>query len=171
MTVVHSRTPDAKSICAEADILVAAIGRPEMVRGDWVKPGAAVIDVGTNPVPVSYLTSHHGKSPLQHPPGLAIVSHCYAWRQGIHENSSRLRSAKLSAIVSVVAGCQQEERVQAGGGRGLRRGQGASSFYHPCPRGRGPYDHHHAALQHGGRRTAHLWKGSSCAALTMGLEF
>lgn len=53
VTVVHSRTPDAKAICAEADILVAAIGRPEMVRGDWIKPGAAVIDVGTNPVPVS----------------------------------------------------------------------------------------------------------------------
>ena len=53
VTVVHSRTPDAQAICAEADILVAAIGRAEMVRGDWIKPGAAVIDVGTNPVPVS----------------------------------------------------------------------------------------------------------------------
>lgn len=53
VTVVHSRTPDPKSICAEADILVAAIGKPEMVKGDWIKPGAAVIDVGTNPVPVS----------------------------------------------------------------------------------------------------------------------
>jgi 5,10-methylene-tetrahydrofolate dehydrogenase/methenyl tetrahydrofolate cyclohydrolase len=53
VTVVHSRTPDAQAICAEADILVAAIGRAEMVRGNWIKPGAAVIDVGTNPVPVS----------------------------------------------------------------------------------------------------------------------
>jgi len=52
VTVVHSRTPDARSIVAEADIVVAAIGKPEMVRGDWIKPGAAVIDVGTNPVPV-----------------------------------------------------------------------------------------------------------------------
>ncbi len=53
VTVVHSRTPDARAICAEADILVAAIGQAEMVRGDWIKPGAAVIDVGTNPIPVS----------------------------------------------------------------------------------------------------------------------
>lgn len=52
VTVVHSRTPNPQAICAEADILVAGIGKPEMVRGDWIKPGAAVIDVGTNPIPV-----------------------------------------------------------------------------------------------------------------------
>ena len=52
MTVVHSRTADPQAICAEADILIAAIGKPEMVKGSWIKPGAAVIDVGTNPVPV-----------------------------------------------------------------------------------------------------------------------
>lgn len=52
VTVVHSRTPDAKSIISQADIVIAAIGKPEFVRGDWIKPGAAVIDVGTNPVPV-----------------------------------------------------------------------------------------------------------------------
>jgi methylenetetrahydrofolate dehydrogenase (NADP+)/methenyltetrahydrofolate cyclohydrolase len=53
VTVVHSKTQDAQAICAEADILIAAIGKPEMVKADWVKPGAAVIDVGTNPIPVS----------------------------------------------------------------------------------------------------------------------
>ena len=53
VTVVHSKTKDAQAICAEADILIAAIGKPEMVKADWVKPGAAVIDVGTNPIPVS----------------------------------------------------------------------------------------------------------------------
>ena len=52
MTVVHSKTKDAQAICAEADILIAAIGKAEMVKADWVKPGAAVIDVGTNPTPV-----------------------------------------------------------------------------------------------------------------------
>ena len=52
VTVVHSRTADAKSIVSQADIVIAAIGKPEFVRGDWIKPGAAVIDVGTNPVPV-----------------------------------------------------------------------------------------------------------------------
>jgi methylenetetrahydrofolate dehydrogenase (NADP+)/methenyltetrahydrofolate cyclohydrolase len=48
VTVAHSRTRDLAAICRTADILVAAVGRPEMVRGDWVKPGATVIDVGIN---------------------------------------------------------------------------------------------------------------------------
>lgn len=48
VTVAHSRTQDLRSVCREADILVAAVGRPEMVRGDWVRPGAIVIDVGIN---------------------------------------------------------------------------------------------------------------------------
>jgi len=50
VTICHSRSKDLPAICREADILVAAVGRPEMVRGDWVKPGAVVIDVGTNAV-------------------------------------------------------------------------------------------------------------------------
>ena len=48
VTIAHSRTGDLRGRCLEADILVAAVGRPEMVRGDWIKPGAAVIDVGIN---------------------------------------------------------------------------------------------------------------------------
>ncbi|MEE4279474.1 MAG: bifunctional methylenetetrahydrofolate dehydrogenase/methenyltetrahydrofolate cyclohydrolase FolD [Halieaceae bacterium] len=48
VTIAHSRTQDLPALCREADILVAAVGRPEMVRGDWVKPGAVVIDVGMN---------------------------------------------------------------------------------------------------------------------------
>ncbi|WP_134500404.1 bifunctional methylenetetrahydrofolate dehydrogenase/methenyltetrahydrofolate cyclohydrolase FolD [Microvirga pakistanensis] len=51
VTVAHSRTRELPGVCREADILVAAVGRPEMVRGDWVKPGAIVIDVGINRVP------------------------------------------------------------------------------------------------------------------------
>ena len=50
VTVAHSRTRDLPAMCRQADILVAAVGRPEMVRGDWVKPGATVIDVGINRV-------------------------------------------------------------------------------------------------------------------------
>lgn len=50
VTVAHSRTRDLPGVCRRADILVAAVGRPEMVRGDWIKPGAAVIDVGINRV-------------------------------------------------------------------------------------------------------------------------
>jgi methylenetetrahydrofolate dehydrogenase (NADP+)/methenyltetrahydrofolate cyclohydrolase len=48
VTIAHSRTKDLQALCATADILVAAVGRPEMVKGDWIKPGATVIDVGIN---------------------------------------------------------------------------------------------------------------------------
>ncbi len=48
VTIAHSRTRDLADECRAADILVAAVGRPEMVRGDWIKPGATVIDVGIN---------------------------------------------------------------------------------------------------------------------------
>ena len=51
VTVAHSRSRDLPALCRTADILVAAVGRPEMIRGDWIKPGAAVIDVGINRVP------------------------------------------------------------------------------------------------------------------------
>lgn len=51
VTVAHSRTRDLPEVCRRADILVAAVGRPEMIRGDWIKPGATVIDVGINRVP------------------------------------------------------------------------------------------------------------------------
>jgi methylenetetrahydrofolate dehydrogenase (NADP+)/methenyltetrahydrofolate cyclohydrolase len=51
VTIAHSRTQDLAAVCREADILVPAVGRPEMVRGDWVKPGATIIDVGINRVP------------------------------------------------------------------------------------------------------------------------
>ncbi|MDZ7909108.1 MAG: bifunctional methylenetetrahydrofolate dehydrogenase/methenyltetrahydrofolate cyclohydrolase FolD [Gemmobacter sp.] len=48
VTIAHSRTKDLAAVCRSADILVAAVGRPEMIPGDWVKPGATVIDVGIN---------------------------------------------------------------------------------------------------------------------------
>ena len=51
VTIAHSRTRDLPALCRTADILVAAVGRPEMIRGDWIRPGAAVIDVGINRVP------------------------------------------------------------------------------------------------------------------------
>ncbi len=51
VTVAHSRTRDLPGVCRRADILVAAVGRPEMIRGDWIKPGATVIDVGINRMP------------------------------------------------------------------------------------------------------------------------
>ncbi len=51
VTLAHSKTRDLKMACRGADILLAAVGRPEMVKGDWIRPGAIVIDVGTNRVP------------------------------------------------------------------------------------------------------------------------
>lgn len=50
VTMAHSKTKDLRSVCRNADILVAAVGRPQMVKADWVKPGATVIDVGINRV-------------------------------------------------------------------------------------------------------------------------
>jgi len=51
VTVAHSRTADLPQVCRQADIVVAAVGRPEMITGDWIKDGAVVIDVGINRVP------------------------------------------------------------------------------------------------------------------------
>lgn len=59
VTVVHSKSRDLPALCRNADILVAAIGRPSMIRGDWIKPGAVVIDVGINRI-----DDGHGKSRL-----------------------------------------------------------------------------------------------------------
>lgn len=52
VTVVHSRTKNPEEITREADIVITAVGQPNMVRGSWIKPGAVVIDVGINPVEV-----------------------------------------------------------------------------------------------------------------------
>ncbi|WP_043624969.1 bifunctional methylenetetrahydrofolate dehydrogenase/methenyltetrahydrofolate cyclohydrolase FolD [Ensifer sp. ZNC0028] len=62
VTTAHSRTKDLPAVCRNADILVAAVGRPEMVKADWVKPGATVIDVGINRVPAP--EKGEGKSKL-----------------------------------------------------------------------------------------------------------
>ena len=59
VTVAHSRTRDLPAVVRRADIVVAAVGRPEMVKGDWIKPGATVIDVGINRVP-----SDNGKTKI-----------------------------------------------------------------------------------------------------------
>jgi methylenetetrahydrofolate dehydrogenase (NADP+)/methenyltetrahydrofolate cyclohydrolase len=59
VTIAHSRTQDLPDVVRRADVVVAAVGKPEMVRGDWIKPGATVIDVGINRLP-----SHDGKGRL-----------------------------------------------------------------------------------------------------------
>jgi 5,10-methylene-tetrahydrofolate dehydrogenase/methenyl tetrahydrofolate cyclohydrolase len=59
VTICHSRTRDLPGVVRQADILIAAIGKTQMVRGDWVKPGAAVIDVGINSIPDATKKSGH----------------------------------------------------------------------------------------------------------------
>jgi methylenetetrahydrofolate dehydrogenase (NADP+)/methenyltetrahydrofolate cyclohydrolase len=51
VTIAHSRTRDISDVVRDADVVIAAVGRAEMIRGDWIKPGATVIDVGINRVP------------------------------------------------------------------------------------------------------------------------
>jgi methylenetetrahydrofolate dehydrogenase (NADP+)/methenyltetrahydrofolate cyclohydrolase len=53
VTICHSRTPDLPAVVRGADIVIAAVGRPNMIGGDWIKPGAVVIDVGINRVEVT----------------------------------------------------------------------------------------------------------------------
>jgi methylenetetrahydrofolate dehydrogenase (NADP+)/methenyltetrahydrofolate cyclohydrolase len=53
VTIAHSRSRDLPTLCARADLVYAAVGRPEMVRADWIKPGAMVIDVGINRIPTT----------------------------------------------------------------------------------------------------------------------
>lgn len=62
VTIAHSRTKDLASVCRRADILIAAVGQPEMIRGDWLKPGCTVIDVGINRLPAPQ--EGEGKSKL-----------------------------------------------------------------------------------------------------------
>ncbi|WP_192180184.1 bifunctional methylenetetrahydrofolate dehydrogenase/methenyltetrahydrofolate cyclohydrolase FolD [Mesorhizobium amorphae] len=72
VTIAHSRTRDLATICRSADILVAAVGRPEMIRGDWIRPGAIVIDVGINRV------KRDGKSRLVGDVAFAEAAHAGA---------------------------------------------------------------------------------------------
>ncbi len=51
VTIAHSRSRNLSQLCARADLVYAAVGKPEMVRGDWIKPGSTVIDVGINRLP------------------------------------------------------------------------------------------------------------------------
>jgi 5,10-methylene-tetrahydrofolate dehydrogenase/methenyl tetrahydrofolate cyclohydrolase len=57
VTVVHSKTPNPAEVTRNADIVIAAVGVPELLRGSWLKPGAVVLDVGINPVEVCCMFS------------------------------------------------------------------------------------------------------------------
>jgi methylenetetrahydrofolate dehydrogenase (NADP+)/methenyltetrahydrofolate cyclohydrolase len=64
VTIAHSRTRDLAGECRRADILIAAVGRPRMIKGDWIKPGATVIDVGINRIPKEDGPGSEGKTRL-----------------------------------------------------------------------------------------------------------
>lgn len=57
MSVVHSRTKDPEELTRQADIIISAVGKANMVKGSWIKPGAVIIDVGINPIEVSKIVS------------------------------------------------------------------------------------------------------------------
>lgn len=84
VTIAHSRTRDLAGLVGRADVLVAAIGRPEMILGEWIKPGAIVIDVGINRVPVEGLDKN-GK------PGTRLVG-------DVAFESARQRAAAITPV-------------------------------------------------------------------------
>jgi methylenetetrahydrofolate dehydrogenase (NADP+)/methenyltetrahydrofolate cyclohydrolase len=80
VTIAHSRTQDLPAVCREADILVAAVGVPELVRGDWIRPGAAVIDVGMNRLPSrDPVKAAEGKTRVVGDVAFAEVSEVAGW--------------------------------------------------------------------------------------------
>lgn len=67
VTIAHSRTKDIAAVVRTADIIIAAAGQPEMIKKDWVKPGAVIIDVGTNPVDDATKKTGYRCVPALHP--------------------------------------------------------------------------------------------------------
>ncbi len=61
VTIAHSRSRDLPKLCAQADLVYAAVGKPEMVRADWIKPGATVIDVGITRLPTARRQDEAGR--------------------------------------------------------------------------------------------------------------
>jgi methylenetetrahydrofolate dehydrogenase (NADP+) / methenyltetrahydrofolate cyclohydrolase len=61
VVMAHSRSADLPALCRQAHILVAAVGKPQMVKGDWIKPGATVIDVGINRIPTDKQSRSRGR--------------------------------------------------------------------------------------------------------------
>ena len=84
VTIAHSRSRDLPQLCARADLVYAAVGKPEMVRGDWIKPGATVIDVGINRLPAA-----DGKTRLV---GDVAFEEALECRRRDHAGSRRRRS-------------------------------------------------------------------------------
>lgn len=111
VTIAHSRTKDLPALARTADILVAAVGRPEMVRGDWVKPGATVIDVGINRIPAP--EKGEGKSRLVGDVAFAeavkLAGAITPVPGGVGPMTIALLMANTLAAASLAAGCKRPE--------------------------------------------------------------
>ena len=81
VTSAHSRSRDLAQLCARADLVYAAVGKPEMVRGDWIKPGAVVIDVGVNRS-IEELQNWRGRDPVGRL--AAALEHAREWSPARH---------------------------------------------------------------------------------------
>ncbi len=101
VTICHSRTADLAALCREADILVAATGRARMIQGDWIKPGAAVIDVGINRV-----TGDDGVARLTGDVDFAAASLVAGWITPVPGGVGPMTIACLLAN-TVTAACRQ----------------------------------------------------------------
>ena len=111
VTIAHSRTRDLRGVCREADVLVAAVGHPEMIRGDWIKPGAVVIDVGINRVDAGLDASGKAKTRLRRRRG---VRRGQGARRGDHAGPRRGRADDDRLLAA--------ERAESG--RGAREARG-----------------------------------------------
>ena len=98
LTVCHSRTINLPEVCRQADILIAAVGRPEMVKGDWVKPGAFVIDVGINNKWISHTSDREFRCIAS---GDVFIAH----HQDLSEKGGRKRMGYLDESSGDVYSC------------------------------------------------------------------
>jgi methylenetetrahydrofolate dehydrogenase (NADP+)/methenyltetrahydrofolate cyclohydrolase len=106
VTVAHSRTQNLSDVVHRADIIVAAVGRPEMIRGDWIKPGATVIDVGMNRIPAP--EKGEGKTRLVGDVAFAEASHVAGAITPVPGGVGPMTIAMLMAN-TLVAACRQHQ--------------------------------------------------------------
>ncbi len=111
VTIAHSRTADLPERCREADILVAAVGRAEMVRGDWIKPGATVIDVGINRIEAPELGTKDDGSPKTRLVGDVAFDEAKAVAGAITPVPGGVGPMTIACLLrnTVVAACMQND--------------------------------------------------------------
>ena len=113
---VHSRTPNGAEITREADVVIAACGRAQMIRGDWIKPGAVVIDVGINAVDVSQPWGMNNKelqgTPCAHE-ARCVFAEGRSWGQVLCvDRRLAIQHHSHSAAVETKLGMYQNERLR-----------------------------------------------------------